>query len=127
MLLPQQIGTIEYTNTLNDLVHSGTLEYTDNDNRIDKYLDKTFVYCTISLSELEERSDGDISDSKTGDSLQARFFVNNIGILQNLPGIVKYKLILQSPTWTNCIRKISYTNYNKGKEPLFDIVKAILN
>lgn len=85
------------------------------------------MYCTVTLSELVEKSDGDIVDSKTGDSMQVRFFVDNIGILKNKPGIVTYKIMLRSPTWTNCIRKISYTNYNKGKEPLFDIVKAILS
>lgn len=126
VLAPEQIGTIEYTNTLNDLVHSGSMEYADNDHRIDKFLDRTFVYCTISLCELKEKSDGDISDSKPGDVLQVRFFVNNIGIIKNVPGIITYKLMFSSPTWMNCIRKMVYTNYGKGKEPLFDIAKAIL-
>jgi len=54
------------------------------------------------------------------------FFVNNIGIEENTPGRIKYKLILSSTTWMNCIRNVNYSNYEKGKEKVFDIVKNIL-
>ena len=126
-LLAENIGTIQYTNEFNNLVLTGSMEYTDTDQRIDRFLDCTFVYCSFSLQEVEDQSDGTISKTVENDGMSIAMFVNNIGILENVPGKIKYKLFLTSLTWRQCQRRVSYTNYGKGKELVFDIAKNILN
>lgn len=126
MLLEENIGTIQYTNELNNLVLTGSMEYTDTDQRVDKFLDETFVYCSFILEQVVDQSDGDIEDTKTQEVLAMCMFVNNIAILENVPGKIKYKLFLTSDTWFQCQRNVSYTNYGKKKERVFDIAKDIL-
>ncbi len=125
-LLDENIGTIQYTNEFNDLVLTGSVEYTDTDQRIDRFLDKTFVYCTFSLKEVEDKSDGNIVKTVVKDELGITMYVNNIGILENAPGRIKYRLFLSSLTWKLCQGRVSYTNYGKGKEFLFDIARNLL-
>jgi hypothetical protein len=99
-LLEENVGTIQYTNELNNLILTGSVEYTDTDARVDKFLDKTFVNCSFSLDEVVDESDGDIVKTTTKALMAVTMFVSSIGILENSPGKIKYKLFLISNTWT---------------------------
>ena len=125
-LLEENVGTIQYTNELNNLILTGSVEYTDTDARVDKFLDKTFVNCSFSLDEVVDESDGDIVKTTTKALMAVTMFVSSIGILENSPGKIKYKLFLISNTWTQCQKNVSYTNYDKSKEGVFDIAKILL-
>lgn len=125
-LIDDNIGLIEYTNTVNDIVHEGYIEYLDTDQRIDKYLDKMICYCHVVFSQIVSEADGDIEKKTIIDTLPITFFVNNIGILENNPGSIKYKIFLITKNWTDSVKDVDYTNYGKEKEPVFDIIKKIL-
>lgn len=122
LLHQENIGTIQYTNEINDFVVKGTMEYTDIDSKIDTYLDKFYVQCSVTLRELTDKSDGKITQAKEKRTMSVVFDVVNIGILENQKGRIKYLIYLATPTWKKCLRRIWYTNYGNPKESITDIV-----
>ena len=96
LLLVENIHLIEYTNEMGVLVNHGTLEYLDKDCRIDKYLQRQYVYCQVSFSRLNQKAEGNVVVELTPDKLDAVFFVDNIAILDSGRDGITYKLFLVS-------------------------------
>ncbi len=126
LLHQENIGTIQYTNEINDFVVKGTIEYTDTDAKVDTYLDKFYVQCSVTLRELEDKTSGKITIAKEKRTMSVVFDVVNIGILENQKGRIKYLIYLATPTWKKCLSRIHYTNYGKAKENVLDIVQNLL-
>ena len=55
-----------------------------------------------------------------------RFLVTDIKPLARQEHKVQYEIDLVSMHWENCIANIQYTNYDKGHEPIMQILKTCL-
>lgn len=122
------IISLEYSNEFNKLFISGELKYQDNYSIIDKFLDKTFVYIEVIFKEVIQKFDKDVTIEKLSDtsSFVHKFFVNSIKILDRQRHVITYQLKLLSVHWFQCMSTVNFTNYNKKRDSIFNIIKSIL-
>jgi len=107
---------------MGELHTTGTIEYLDDDAKIDKFLDKQYVNCTVQVARY-----GDKDGNTTIEQHQFGFFVDNIGIVRNEPGKITYELKLVGNTWENYRKSVQYSNYSTGPESILDIMLKILS
>jgi len=121
-----------YETKLNSLVVKGHIIYTDRFASVDKLLHRYYCFCTLLLAAGKRKHDGDIGvngdDFKIDDKNKFThdFIVTNISVLSRQANVIKYKIDIVSRNWFNCISNISYSNYGKEPEHVFDILKACL-
>ena len=122
------IIAFEYSNEMNKLYLTGSLTYSDNYGEVDKALNHQYLYCSVSIAELEHYKDADFSidREKPGLKFEHVFFVAGVEILNRNNNIITYKFKLVSSNWLSLISTVSFTNYNKSPEKIFDIIKQIL-
>ena len=111
----------EMLNRMGELHPTGTIEYLDDDAKIDKFLDSQYVNCTVQVARY-----GDKDGVDTIEHHQFGFFVDNIGIIGNEPGKITYELKLIGNTWENHGKEVQYSNYATGPEPILSIMRNIL-
>lgn len=119
------LDTLEYTNELNELLMHGKIIYTDKFGLVDQFLDEQFVWCDVMLARSDEQVDGPVVVQKLSDTerLTHTFLVDGIQILSRAKTIVDYQIDLVSSTVLNCTSNIVYSNYDRGPQPVFDILK----
>lgn len=117
-----------YENKLNSLVLTGHIIYTDKYARVDKFFNQHFGYCNVLFCENTIKQDNDIAVEKMDDTYRFEhlFMITGIKAISRQQSIIKYQIDLVSNNWFKCIANIDYTNYNIGKEPVFDILKACM-
>lgn len=118
----------EYTNELNDFLLHGSITYTDKYGSVDQFIEEQFAYCEVSLIENEEQIDGGVTITKLSDTnrLVHIFLVDSIEILSRTKSIVSYQINLVSAKWLNCALHLAYSNYDKGPQEIFQILKACM-
>lgn len=122
------ITDLRYSNELNSLCMTGSFIYTDNFGVLDKFIDKEFAYCAISIKNLVSNNGNDTKfdkESKT-DIFSHVFLVNGIEIFDRQKDVIKYKVTLISQNYIKCIASLSYTNYQDKQEPIIDIIKKMI-
>lgn len=117
-----------YENKMNDLLIKGKVIYTDKYAAIDKMLNQQYCYCEVLFAQNARQMDNDIGAGKIDEKKKFthNFIVTNIKILARNASIIKYEIDLMSVNWFKCSANISYSNYGKTPEPLFDIVKSCI-
>ena len=117
-----------YTNEANKLFLTGELVYNDRYGAADKYIDKQFSYAEIVFSEIESESDGDTEVQKLAPATAFKhtFFITGMEILSREKAIITYRMKLVSTRWFNCVGNISYSNYDKPPETVFELIKTVL-
>lgn len=122
------LDKFEYTNEFNDLLLHGSILYTDKHGLVDQFIEEQFAYCEISIVENEEEVDGGVTITRLSDTnkLEHIFLVDSIEILSRDKSIVQYKINLISSKWFNCAANIVYSNYSKGPQEIFTILRACM-
>lgn len=117
-----------YINEFNGMFLTGGLKCIDKFGKIDDFLHLNYVYCDVIFNEQENDEDEGIVISGMGErtAFKHRFIVNNIEILDRHAGDISYKMSLMSISWLNCISNITFSNYDKEPESIFDILKACI-
>lgn len=92
---------------------------------IDKFLSLQFCYCNVMFAEHKPPQDassgtGEIDTSKM---FFHTFIVERIKPLARQDHKIEYEIDLVSAHWLKCMRNIQYTNYDRGEEPVFTILK----
>lgn len=123
------LDTFEYTNELNDLLLHGRIVYTDKFGIVDQFIDEQFVWCDVMLARSEEEVDGPVVIQKLSDEIRLThtFLADGIQILSRSKTIINYQIDLVSSNALNCSANIVYSNYDKGPQPVFDILKNCMN
>lgn len=127
MLDIAQVLQIDYQTSLNDLVTRGCLIYTDLGGMLDSSLYEPGGILKIVFSRMLTEVDGDlnITSEFEGGKLDADFLVENAGILERQNEVITYKMMFTSMNIVDCLKIIDYSNYDKGPEPVLDILKQI--
>lgn len=117
-----------YENKLNSLVLTGHIIYTDKYARVDKFLNQHFGYCYVFFAENKQKSDNGLVIEKIDEEqcFTHTFIISGIKVISRQSSIIKYQIDLISNNWFKCIANIDYTNYNEGKQQIFDILKACI-
>ena len=78
----QFISQFFYTNTLNNLVLEGELDYSDNEGKVINFIQSTFLNIDVGFTKCKENSDGSISIQELDPKFQFKcsFIVDNIEI-----------------------------------------------
>lgn len=122
------IEELEYESKINGLFVTGHITYVDKYSIVDKFIKQQLVRCAININENNYQKDGKIgimSLDKTK-KFSGDFIVSSIKITQRSGTYIKYKLELVSSNWFNCIANIKYSNYDKEKMQVFDILRDCL-
>lgn len=117
------MGQFEYAYSLNQLVYTGSVEYTDNIGVIDSVFRGGRWMCAIYLEEANV-----IDDQPKGESnkLQLMFMVDTISVLERGQQTVRYRINLVSANIEQCMTNIAFSNYGKDPQPCLDILKACI-
>lgn len=107
---------------------TGHIIYNDQYGVIDSFINDQGCMCSIMLTENEQEFDGDITIETISDVCKFThiFFINSIEILNRRHGDIKYKINLVGTEAYNVMKRISYSNYKKGEEPVTDILKECI-
>lgn len=124
----QEVTMFSYENKLNSLCLHARLIYTDKYGMVDRVLDEELPICNVFFVRNVPINDGKFTIRKFSDTevFKHRFLVDGVKILNRLGTRVTYEFKLVSESWFKCIKNVSYTNYDKGPESIFDIFKACL-
>lgn len=125
------IGDIEGLNLsskLNGMFVEGSLEYIDKYSFIDKFRLCQYRYCHITFAESKKKTDGQsgMSDLDKEKCIDIVFIVDNISQISRQGPIITYRLDLVSSNIMKSMAVLSYSNFDKDKEPLFDIIKTCI-
>lgn len=119
------IELFEYSTKLNSLLVEGRVVYADKYAGIDRLFGQEWCQCNVYFGEnkpLNQKSNesGAPDPSRT---FQHAFIVTYIKPLERRENVVRYEIGLVSSNWFNCAKNVQYTNYDKGKEPILEILK----
>lgn len=122
------VEEIVYENQLNDFLLKGHVICVDSYASLDKFLDQQFVYLTMLFTENLVKTDTgvviDIIDD--ANAIKHAFIVQNIKIIERIGNNIKYRLDFISANWFKCVANLTYSNYQKSPESIFDIFKNCL-
>lgn len=122
------VERFSWSNILNDLVIKGELVYIDLYGKLDKFIDRQYAFCQVYFSQIQQQVDGEIMlESEVQDCFLKRIFlIDKINILERNGNAITYKLSLIDSTIFNFQQLITFSNYDRGPEPVFDILKACI-
>ena len=124
----QFISQFFYTNTLNNLVLEGELDYSDNEGKVINFIQSTFLNIDVGFTKCKENSDGSISIQELDPKFQFKcsFIVDNIEITGRDQNVISYKFHLVSDNWLKCAQTLDFTNYDKDPEPVISVIQACI-
>lgn len=124
----QEVQLFTYESKLNSLCIHAKLVYTDKYGMVDRVLDDELPICNVFFVRNEPVSDSRFTVRKLSDTeiFKHRFLVDGVRILNRISTRITYEFSLVSENWFKCVKNVSYSNYNKDPEPVFDILKACL-
>ena len=127
-LVNDDVALFQYENSLNQLFLKGELVYVDKYGTIDRFLEKTMVYCDVQKIMHETSVDGDVQTEKLSESVkfQHTFLVDAMEVRERKGNQITYRMTLVSQNWLECISNVRYSNYDRQPEEIFDIVKGML-
>lgn len=81
----------------------------------------------ILFSRMEVEQDGgiDIVSEFEGGKLDADFLVESAGIVDRDNEVITYKMQFISINMVDCLKTVDYSNYDKGEEPVLEILRNI--
>lgn len=129
MLNNQYVSYVDFENSLNNLILTGTVRYTDEVGKLDKVLAESYVTCHIKFwKEKGENEDGNTNFKISSEEItfEHEFIVQNVSVLDRKKNKISYQLDLISQNWIKFNKKLKYTNYHKEKEPTTEILKKLL-
>ena len=129
LLNNQYLTYVDFENSLNNLILTGTVRYTDEIGKLDKVLAESYVTCHIKFWKEKGKSQNDNTNFEIGSeeiTFEHEFIVQNVSVLDRKKNKISYQLDLISQNWIKFNKKINYTNYHKDKEPITDILKKLL-
>lgn len=124
------IELLEYGSKLNSLLIDGKILYVDRYAMVDKFLSQHICYCYVYFAEHHHSKsiDDGIGEPDPKRTFSHTFIVTNIKPLERQQHKVKYQIDLTSINWFRCIANVQYTNYDKGQQPVLEILKnCIIN
>ena len=118
-----------YENALNELCLRGHLIYTDKYAQVDKFLNQHFAYCSIIFCENKQKNDSGVVIEQLDDERKFihTFIITGIQVISRAQSIIKYRINLVSNNWFKCAANVYYSNYNRPKETVFDILKSCIS
>lgn len=127
MLDIAQLKQLDYQTSLNDLVVRGSFIYTDAGGMLDNALYEPGGLLKIVFSRMDTEFDGDLAvvSEFEGGELNADFLVESAGILERQNEVITYKMQFTSINMIDCLKTLDYSNYDKGPEPVLDILKNL--
>ena len=127
MLDIAQVKQVDYQTSLNDLVARGSFVYTDAGGMLDNTLYEPGGLLKIVFSRMDTELDGDLAivSEFEGGELNADFLVESAGILERQNEVITYKMQFTSINMVDCLKTLDYSNYDKGPEPVLDILKNL--
>lgn len=122
------IELFEYENEIGKLYLTGHIIYNDQYGRVDSFINDQGCMCSVTLTENEQEFDEDMTiETMSKDRKFFHiFFVNSMEILDRKHGTVKYRMNLVGIERYNVLKRICYSNYKKGEEPVTDILKECI-
>lgn len=116
------ISTFKYSSSMDQLLYSGAVDYTDNEGRLDKVFNGQRWICVVTVFEMQSE-DGSDGDTKT---VVLPFLVDSVQVLSRAYKTIRYQLNLVSIHTEKCMARLRYSNY--GKEPVqcMDILKQCI-
>ena len=124
----QEVQLFMYESKLNSLCIHAKLIYTDKYGMVDRVLDEEMPICEVFFVRNEPVSDSQFTIRKFSDTeiFRQRFLVDGVRILNRISTRITYEFSLVSENWFKCAKNVSYSNYAKDSESVFDILKACL-
>lgn len=118
-----------YTNTLNNLWTTGTLDYLDTEGIIAKFQEKDNVVILVNFKRLNIETEGDlrVERSNPNEETNLTLYVNKILIKHQHSNEIEYHLELFGIQCLGLIKSVKYSNYDKEKERIADLILKILN
>lgn len=112
---------------MNDLVTRGSFIYADHGGVLDCMLYEPGGLLKIVFSRMDTEFDGDLAivEEFEGGELNADFLVESAGILERQNEVITYKMQFTSINMVDCLKTLDYSNYDKGPEPVLDILKNL--
>lgn len=122
------IESLEIVNEANCLYLTGEMIYIDQYGIVDKYYEKQFTWLAVQFGEVQEQKLEDVDSAKLDPSnfFSIDFYVTSIELLNRNHNVITYKVSFVSSNWFKAIANISYSNYGKRPETLFDLIKTAL-
>lgn len=122
------IQMLEIANGFNELVLEATLEYSDPTGQVMSFVGRQNVACNIDFVEIHQDYDQSFgSDSiRPERSFKHQFIVKKLEIVDRSTTNIKYKILLVSIDWLKLVSNITFSNYDSGKQGVFEILKQCL-
>lgn len=125
----ENIESLEIINQANCLYLTGEMIYVDSYGVVDKYYEKQFTWLAVQFGEVQMQKTENVDSSKLDPEnfFSIDFYVTSIELLNRNHHVLTYKISFVSSNWFKAIANISYSNYSKRPETLFDLIKVALS
>lgn len=122
------IQILEIAGGFNDLFLEASLEYSDPTGQVLSFVGRQNVACNVDFCEIHQ----DFDESFGAESIRPertirhQFLMKKLEILERTGASIKYKFHLISSNWLKLVANITFSNYDKGKQSVFEILKQCL-
>lgn len=122
------VESFEYSTKLNSLLVEGKIVYFDQYAFIDKFLSQNICYCYVQFAEHLHAKPGKegMGNLDPDRTFEHTFIVRSIKPLDRQQNRIKYEIDIVSENWFRCAANVRYSNYDRGRETILDILKNCL-
>lgn len=122
------IQILEIAGGFNDLFLEASLEYSDSTGQVLTFVGRQNVACNIDFVEIHQDFDASFGSEtiRPERSFKHEFIIKKLEILQREAASIKYKFHLVSMNWLKLVANIAFSNYDRGKQSVFEILKQCL-